>query len=159
MNEGARREGRRHLRRLDRIHVPAPIFYITCCVGKRQPVLVTGIVAAVLTEAWRSASDIYGWRIGRYVVMPDHVHFFASCGGDETHDLSKFMGSWKRWTRRGIRECGLPAFVWQREFFDHVLRSSESYSQRWEYVYQNPVRAGLVVRAEDWPDQGEVWVL
>jgi hypothetical protein len=46
--------------------------------------------------------------------------------------------------------------VWQQGFFDHVVRNSESYSEKWEYVRQNPVRAGLCLRPEDWPWQGEV---
>jgi hypothetical protein len=45
---------------------------------------------------------------------------------------------------------------WQEGFFDHVLRSSESDAQKWEYVHLNPVRAGLVADAEEWPYQGEV---
>jgi len=46
--------------------------------------------------------------------------------------------------------------VWQEGFFDHVLRSDESYAEKWNYVRQNPVRAGLVARAEEWPYQGEI---
>ena len=38
--------------------------------------------------------------------------------------------------------------LWQPGFFDHLLRNDESYSQKWEYVRENPVRAGLVVRTE-----------
>jgi hypothetical protein len=45
--------------------------------------------------------------------------------------------------------------LWQPGFFDHVLRSDESYSQRWEYVRENPVRAGLVSLADEFPYQGE----
>jgi putative transposase len=40
-----------------------------------------------------------------------------------------------------------------------VLRNDESYSQKWEYVRENPVRAGLVVRADEWPYQGELVVI
>jgi len=46
--------------------------------------------------------------------------------------------------------------IWQEGFFDHVLRSNESYAQKWECVRENPVRAGLVNRSEDWPYQGEI---
>ena len=46
--------------------------------------------------------------------------------------------------------------LWQRRFFDHVLRSDESYAQKWNYVRENPVRAGLVAKAEDWPYAGEI---
>jgi len=41
-------------------------------------------------------------------------------------------------------------------FFDHLLRNDESYAQKWEYVRENPVRAGLVHCSEDWPYQGEI---
>ena len=46
--------------------------------------------------------------------------------------------------------------LWQRSFFDHVLRSNESYSEKWNYVRDNPVRAGLVANAADWPYAGEI---
>jgi hypothetical protein len=48
------------------------------------------------------------------------------------------------------------AQLWEEGFFDHVLRSDESYSQKWNYVRENPVRAGLVKSVEDWPCQGEI---
>jgi putative transposase len=54
------------------------------------------------------------------------------------------------------RELKIGRKVWQEEFFDHVLRSSESYSQKWDYVKENPVRAGLVKRSDDWRFQGEI---
>jgi hypothetical protein len=46
--------------------------------------------------------------------------------------------------------------VWQEGFFDHLLRTNNSYSQKWNYVRENPVRAGLVKSAADWPYQGEI---
>lgn len=49
--------------------------------------------------------------------------------------------------------------IWQPGFFDHVLRNGESYSQKWEYVRQNPVRAQPVARGDAWPYQGEFVVI
>src|SRR4051794_11733079 len=46
--------------------------------------------------------------------------------------------------------------IWQREAWDTQLRRQESYASKWEYVVNNPVRAGLTKRAEDWPYQGEL---
>jgi hypothetical protein len=46
--------------------------------------------------------------------------------------------------------------VWQEGFFDHLLRTDESYSQKWNYVRENPVRAGLVKSAAEWTYQGEI---
>ena len=56
-----------------------------------------------------------------------------------------------------VEHAGLEA--WQRGFFDHVMRNAESYSEKWHYVGENPVRAGLVARAENWPYQGEIVVI
>ena len=102
---------------------------------------------------------MYGWLVGRYVVMPDHVRFFACPASNDSRSLSLFVGSWKRWTRKRIRESSIAQFVWQAEFFDHLLRSHESYEEKWHYVRANPVRAGLVACEEDWPYQGEATVL
>ena len=49
--------------------------------------------------------------------------------------------------------------LWRPGFFDHVLRNNESYSQKWEYVRENPVRAELVVRADEWPYRGQLVVI
>lgn len=98
----------------------------------------------------------HGWAIGSYVVMPDHIHFFCK----PTHgskNLSEFMMNWKQWTSKRIKdELKLDGYVWQEEFFDHLLRSDESYSEKWNYVEQNPVRAGLVEKALDWPFSGHI---
>jgi len=149
---------RNHLRRLDVVIEAkrAPLFFVTCCVARRARLLAREEAVAILREAWRDAPSVHGWLVGRYVVMPDHVHFFATPGGERAKNLSGFVGGWKQWTGRRVREQGLPRFRWQREFFDHLLRSEESYAEKWDYVRDNPVRANLVGRPEEWPYQGEV---
>jgi putative transposase len=96
--------------------------------------------------------------------MPDHVHFFCRPELD-AKPLSDFVGFWKSYTSRGIGALGRPrstpaaTTLWQREFFDHVLRSNESYAEKWNYVRDNPVRDGLVSSADDWPYAGEIETL
>ena len=88
--------------------------------------------------------------------MPDHVHFFAF-DDRGTHLLSEFLGKWKEWTAKYChRRLGYLMPLWQPEFFDRVLRSSESYEGKWEYVRNNPIRAGLVEMAHQWKYQGEL---
>ena len=90
--------------------------------------------------------------------MPDHLHFF--CVSDESPgaaSLSSFVGGFKQWSAKGILRVARTAPpLWQKQFFDHILRSDESYKSKWRYVRENPVRAGLVTTAEDWPYAGEV---
>lgn len=67
------------------------------------------------------------------------------------------MQLWKQWTsKRMARELRVAGDIWQGEFFDHVLRSSESYDQKWSYVRDNPLRAGLVANSDDWPFHGQI---
>ena len=111
-----------------------------------------------------AARDRHGWAVRRYVIMPDHVHFF--CRPEyQSKTLSEFMRAWKSWGSRRAHDILRPRSAtaatprWQREFFDHLLRSSESYSEKWNYVVENPVRAGLVTHAGDWPYSGEIEIL
>jgi putative transposase len=69
------------------------------------------------------------------------------------------MKSLKSSLSKTLREMTIPAPHWQKGFFDHVMRSEESYSQKWLYVVENPVRARLAERTNDWPYQGEIYPL
>ncbi|HTS17484.1 MAG TPA: transposase [Verrucomicrobiae bacterium] len=148
----------KHLRRLERVWLESPVYFATACTYRRQPILAATAVADILTEEWRAAAERHRWLVGRYVIMPDHVHFFCSVQSNAKR-LSEFVRLWKQWTtKRAVAALAKrgPARLWQQGFFDHVLRSEESYAQKWEYVRQNPVRAGLISHAEDWPFQGEI---
>ena len=155
-----RRTSRKHLRRLDRLFPDgAPIFFVTICTEHRQPHLRNPDAANIVIEDLRCAQSRYEWRVGRYVGMPDHLHFFCAPATEDGRSLSSFVGYWKRGSAARIRQRCCPDFRWQTEFFDHVLRSDESYAQKWEYVRANPVRAGLVDDPEEWPFQGAVSAL
>ena len=148
-----------HLGRLGRLWLDAPIYFITTNVAKRRRVLANADAFAVLQEVWQNAERLYGWHVGSYVVMPDHVHFF--CAADfNGRPLSLFVGKWKEWTAKYLcRRHGHPAELWQQGFFDHVLRSDESYDEKWLYVQQNPVCAELVATFEEWPYRGKNYTL
>jgi len=145
-----------HLQRLERIWFDHPIYFVTTCTLGRQRVLADEAVHALCREIWAEGERLQHWLVGRYVIMPDHVHFFCAAQ-PEAKSISVFVGKWKEWTAKyANRRLRLPALLWQPGFFDHVLRSEESYEQKWEYVGDNPRRAGLVQSAADWPFQGEL---
>jgi REP-associated tyrosine transposase len=154
----------KHLRRLERVWIDAPIYFVTTCTKKRRQILAFQEVANVLIAEWRAAHDRHGWAVGRYVIMPDHVHFFCRSALD-AKPLSEFMAFWKSYTSRKINALALPrsapaaTTLWQREFFDRVLRSNESYSEKWNYVRENPIRAGLVSDADESKHAGEIEIL
>jgi REP element-mobilizing transposase RayT len=100
----------------------------------------------------------HGACTGGYVLMPDHLHAFVGMD-DRQIDLSGWMKSLKNTLSKTLRFDGIAAPHWQKDFFDHVLRSQESYQEKWDYVRENPVRAGLVKRWQDWPFSGEIFDL
>ena len=95
--------------------------------------------------------------IGRYVLMPDHLHVFVSAEGNAA--LSRWIGSLKKHLTAWRRQAGLEGPFWQDGFSDHLLRHGESYAEKWRYVCQNPVRKGLTKSAEEWPYAGEIHAL
>lgn len=151
----------KHLRRLDAVWLERPIYFITSCVAGRAKQLASPAAHAILRDELTGAPARHGWLVGRYVAMPDHCHFFCAPGGEgKQKSLADFVGAIKRWTaRRFAAELGFTTPFWQQEFFDHLVRSSENYEAKWRYVVDNPVRAGLVANAEDWPFAAEIDVL
>ncbi len=99
-----------------------------------------------------------GRGVGAYVIMPDHLHVFVSVD-DQRIMLSVWMKSLKNTASKALRLHGTPPPHWQKTFFDHLLRSGESYSEKWSYVRENPEREGLVSKTEDWPFMGEIFAL
>jgi putative transposase len=75
--------------------------------------------------------------------MPDHVHFLASFPPDGR--MEDVVARWKRYTSTHAK------IRWQRDFFDHRLRSDESFGEKADYILENPVRAGLIDHFEKWP--------
>ena len=146
----------KHLRRLDQVWIENPIYFITVCTFRRRIILAEQAVVKIIQDELAFASSKHGWHVGRYVIMPDHIHFFAR-SEPTAKNLSSFMKLWKEWTSKRIqKEIGAAGNIWQKEFFDHLLRNPQSYDLKWQYVAENPVRAGFVARTSDWKWQGEI---
>jgi REP element-mobilizing transposase RayT len=87
--------------------------------------------------------------------MPDHIHFFCAPGEIPQPSLETWMRKWKARASR-VWPDATEQPIWQRGHWDRQLRDREHYDERWEYVRQNPVRAGLCESADEWPWQGEL---
>lgn len=125
------------------------IVFVTVCTKDRRSWLACQECHALLRAVLQEAQ---AWYVGRYVVMPDHVHFFAA-PGDRDISLEKWCQYWKSlFTKR----VALDEFAWQRSHWDTRVRDERHYGERWEYMRGNPVEKGLADNADDWPYQGEI---
>jgi putative transposase len=128
------------------------LVFLTVCATARKRIFAHEEVHRLLIHAWVEAD---AWRVGRYVIMPDHLHLFCAPSTKDACALGAWVAYWKSLaSRRWPRLQEQP--VWQASFWDRQLRAAESYGEKWRYVRENPVRAGLVSRAEDWPFAGEL---
>ena len=127
-----------------------PLYFVAFNTYHRLKLLAN---APVQNELIRFAQEgqLHGIGIGRYVIMPDHIHLFVR------GNLDFSLKQWVRMMKRILSKTILAAPPhWQQGFFDHLIRHRESYSKKWEYVRENPVRAGLVANWNEWPWQGEI---
>ena len=94
--------------------------------------------------------------------MPDHVHMVFTALNDDDgkpFGLAEIMNGIKGASAHTINKAlGRRGHVWQREFFDHILRSDESASSKVQYVCENPVRKGLVKKIDNYPWLWREWV-
>jgi len=133
----------------------ATIVFVTVCAKKRKSIFARADVHALILDTWKHAD---AWLVGRYVIMPDHIHVFCTPGRWDSPELKRWVQYWKaRASKIWPRPAEHP--VWQKSFWDTQLRRDESYSAKWNYVWNNPIRAGLCVSPDDWQFQGEMNVL
>lgn len=128
------------------------IVFVTVCTKDRRPWLANDEAHGSSRQVWQQAA---AWWVGRYVLMPDHLHLFAA-----PQDLMSTLESWLRyWKSRFSRSHPHADWTWQANAFHHRLRNDEGYGEKWRYVKENPVRAGLVDDSEEWRFQGEIFPL
>ena len=128
------------------------IIFVTVCTKRRRSLLANQDIHELIVNAWQESDS---WLVGRYVLMPDHLHLFCSPARIPESPLRDWVFRWRatvtrHWPRPEEKT------IWQKDFFDRQLRKGQSYSEKWEYVRNNPLRAELVERAGDWPHQGEL---
>lgn len=122
---------------------------LTVCTDQRERWLTQATVKEALHDIWLNRAT--AWLVSDYLLMPDHLHLFCA-PRDLAFTMERWMGFWKDCFAKVYPGAG----TFQVGGFHHRLRDGESYTQKWQYVRENPVRQGLVQRPEDWPYFGRV---
>jgi REP-associated tyrosine transposase len=146
---------RRHLTRIPvwlPVDLPVVYFVTVCCAGRRQ-FFVSPPPVRIAVECLQRTQRRLEWQVHKICLMPDHVHLLLSPLKGREQSLSSFVQGWKSCVTMRLRQSAAGP-IWQREFFDRLLRSGEKLQEKWEYVRENPIRAGLCLAAEDYPYSG-----
>jgi len=114
-------------------------------------------IAALVEEALHYF-DGQRYRLLAWVIMPNHVHVLI-----ETFTgylLDKVIHSWKSYTaNEANKRLGRSGRFWYREYFDRYIRDERHFGNVVRYIHHNPVKAGLVEEAVDWPySSARLWM-
>jgi len=106
----------------------------------------------IFWETLRNVQKNHPFKLLAYVILPDHFHFLMRVD-DDHGDFSKIMHSLKRnFTINFKRFYSVEnsATLWQRGFWDHIIRDENDLEKHFDYIHWNPVKHGYVKLPEDW---------
>lgn len=145
-----------HRLRTGRISQAHGIYLVTAATWQRHPHFLNWDYAVAAVNAFTSPQLLKENKLLSWVLMPDHVHWLLQLG--HSADLSVVIGAMKSGSARAVGKAGCSERVWATAFHDHGVRQEEDIRALARYIVANPIRAGLVASAGDYPFWDAVWV-
>jgi putative transposase len=117
-------------------------YFVTLCAYNKESVFNDDSLVLVLLSLLREKAGIFRFGVWAYCFMPDHLHLLVE-GFDDDSDFRKFISSFKQYSGFIYKKrCGLR--LWQTNYYEHVLRREENTNTVAKYIFNNPVRKGMV---------------
>jgi len=127
-------------------------YFITACTGQGQPHLWDGRLVNVLLDLLRTQCTSHSFDVYAYCFMPNHVHL-ELVGLSDSSDAITLLHDFKGIATSQARSLGVRN-LWEKGFYDHILRNNDDHNGVAWYIFNNPVRKGLVSDPRDWPHSG-----
>ena len=144
--------------RYRRANVAGATYFFTVNLADRQASLLVDHIDA-LREALRRVRQVHHFRIDAMVVLPDHLHAQWTLPPGDADFATRWMlikdgfsrqipaTEFRSPSRAAKGERG----IWQRRYWEHVIRDEEDFARHVEYIHFNPVKHGLVRQPVEWP--------
>ena len=132
-------------------------YFVTVCTHERNCTLSQIIPGTEMERACVKLSGLgrvtetvlcrlpekYGFELGGYVIMSNHVHMILIKRNPSTITIGQFIGALKssvstQWCKECDRRGIVAGKLWQRNFYDHVLRNEADYLEKLRYIDENP---------------------
>ena len=154
MESGARRRNmdQQPRARIRRLYVPNVIYFITTVTHGRELVFAEKGNIKILRETVRRVKEKYPFGMRAFVFLPDHFHLLIQVFPHSS--ISQIMHSVKRNVTLNLKKVysiSKSTRLWQRGFWDHVMRDERDYVNHFHYIHYNPVKHGYVSKPENWP--------
>ena len=137
--------------RIRRLYVPEALYFISAVTLDRQFIFADEDNVALLRQTMRRVKEIHPFGMQAYAFLPDHLHLLLRISA--VTNISKILQSIQRnFTLNYKRERGMTDSVhlWQRGFWDHVIRDERDLANHFHYIHYNPVKHGYVAKPEDY---------
>ena len=145
--------GKRRSLRLPAFDYHSPhTYHITWGTFRRKPLLAHSDLTSALINMLPLTAESADIVLYAYCFMPDHVHLLLRPG--QGKDVTSFVQTYKEKTTRTYWKKGGRGRLWQRGFYDHILRSEENLQHVTRYILENPVRKGIANSFVDYPFSG-----
>ena len=136
------------MRRLKNFDYSNKAVYITTDTFKQRSFFVSDDRVNKIYEAFNEVYPRYDFKINGFIIMPTHCHFIIV---SQKNDLSDIMHDIKGLAAFKALNCDLiEGELWQRGFYDHVIRNEKDLIEKLNYIHQNPIRAALVKETSDY---------
>ena len=127
-------------------------FFFTITTRNRTKIFLDKKIIDNLVEILKNISEKEKWLVHAYCFMPNHVHLLIE-STQENQDAIKFISKFKQLTGYWYRQ--LFGFqLWQKSFYDHILRKEEDIKSVAKYTLENPQKDMLVTNWRDYPFLG-----
>ena len=128
------------------------IYFVTIVVLDRRKVFHDARLARATIDCLIGLKHRMDFNLYSYCLMPDHLHALVGAGASGL-TLGQICGAFKSVSTHAYWRW-YEGRLWQRQFYDHVIRHEGDFVETCEYVRMNPVRRGLVSMPEEWPYTG-----
>jgi len=145
-----------HRLRRGRFSEPGRLYVLTTATEQRVPIFSHFNLARRVIDQLRLAEQEGSVTSLAWVLMPDHLHWLIELRHVTLKTLMRRFKS--RSTVLVNKACGRQGRLWQQGFHDRALRREEDIQAVARYIVANPIRAGLVRKAGDYPHWDAVWL-
>ncbi len=127
----------------------AGAYFVTLCAAQRTPLFEHPELHRCLVEIWQHLPERFpGVELDEFIVMPDHIHFIIWLAGPKENAplLSRVVGAYKSLTTvawlnyNKVQGTRCPQHLWQRGYYDHVIRNDEDLERTRQYILDNPLK-------------------
>jgi putative transposase len=138
---------------LDRCNYAAGnhVCFITICTADKKPFFMDAGIAGAIVDCMEYRRKCNEIILFCYCIMPDHVHMLLSLAPGYSKGLIDWVSGFKRYIANEIKKSHGITSLWQKNFYDHVVRNDESLIGVAEYIVNNPLRKGLVSEWTEYP--------